>query len=203
MKQYYLQYIKPLLNNRSSEKNNGYIFYRKECNKILFKRLKEKGFFDFHVTNKSQTIVSEHQIVLFFDYGYKALNNGFVAKQGELEIHHINGITDDNRAANLVYLSSSDHHFVSAVSDTPFLTFEFTQMSTPFNRQGRSIYNNQHFIKNVLSVTLNSMKYKIKINFDNISSFVEKYLPSWIKKFSKNLVEYHLLFNSWNVSFLT
>lgn len=149
---YFYQHIKPLLNRPVNK--NGYLFYLQSQHSVLFKRLHRWGFFDFYITN-SGWIVSEHQIVAFFLCGgYKAMLNGFTCSQGEIEIHHINANTQDNRPDNLVYLSTTDHKVVSHLSHTSFLSTVRKVLSTPFNKQGKSVADHFHYLSIILSKTL-------------------------------------------------
>lgn len=186
LKSFYLQQIKPLLSR--PENRRGYLFYLKNKHEVLFNRLQRVGFFDFYTTNNGW-IVSEHQIVAFFCCGgYKAMKNGFVAKKGEIEIHHINSVTTDNRPENLVYLSTSDHQAVSMLSHTAFLSDIKEVLCTPFNRQGKSITDHYHYIYSVVVETVLSVEPQAKI--EQIVVFVSNTLPDLLQRQKKKVVRF-------------
>lgn len=138
---------------------DGYLVCYKNNKKNLFDWLESTGFFQFHVTNKGY-VVGVHQIVAFATYGYKALANGFTAKFGEIEVHHINGNPLDNSPDNLVYLSCDDHHLVSRASDTPFYEKPSAErMVTPFNRRGKKIVGWNRFLANIIAATISCVKH--------------------------------------------
>jgi hypothetical protein len=82
-------------------------------NKRLKEQIGKDGFFDYHVTNKGY-LVGEHQIVAYyFSGGIHHMRRGGVAKKGELEVHHLNGKTVDNKPANLRYVSVRMHEVIT------------------------------------------------------------------------------------------
>ena len=133
---------------------DGYLVCYKKNKEKLFNFLTEKGFFDFHCTN-SGWVVGVHQVVAFCTYGYKALANGFTAKYGEVEVHHLNSNPMSNEPDNLVYLSCNDHQIVSMASKTPFYDKPSnSRITTPFNRRGRKVVGHNSFLANIISVTI-------------------------------------------------
>jgi hypothetical protein len=84
-----------------------------ECNKELKGRLESDGFFTYHVTNRGH-LVGEHQIVAYyFSGGIHHMKKGGLARKGELEVHHLNGRTGDNRPENLRYVSVRMHEVIT------------------------------------------------------------------------------------------
>lgn len=119
------------------------------------------GFFKFYTTNNGKFIYL-HQIVAFLCCGGREAHQryGTVAPKGFMECHHFNGNTLDNRPENLVLLSSEDHKIVTrhqrGVSRRiPRHTFHAEPgRRTPFNRQGRRVNDNSHFLGNIIAITL-------------------------------------------------
>lgn len=134
--------------------HDGYLVCYKKNKEALFKFLSENGFFDFHCTN-SGWVVGVHQVVAFCTYGYKALANGFTAKYGEIEVHHINNNPLSNEPDNLVYLSCADHQIVSMASKTPFYEKPSDKrIATPFNKRGKQVFGHNRFLANIISLTI-------------------------------------------------
>lgn len=131
-------------------------------NKLVFKILRHLGFFDFHETN-SGAVVATAQVVAFLHYGYKALRNGFKAREGHLEVHHLSGDCSDDRPENLVYLSKQDHLVVSASSNTPRFGKVESCDPTPFNRQGRPINDHKRFLAEIITTTVAAVA-KVRTN---------------------------------------
>jgi hypothetical protein len=133
---------------------DGYLVCYKKDKLELFNFLLENGFFDFHLTN-SGWVVGVHQVVAFCSYGYKALANGFTAKYGEIEVHHINANPLSNDPSNLVYLSTADHQIVSMASNTVFFDKpSSSRTATPFNGQGKKVWGHNRFLANVIAATV-------------------------------------------------
>jgi hypothetical protein len=133
---------------------DGYLVCYKKNKEALFSFLNTNGFFDFHCTN-SGWVVGVHQVVAFCSYGYKALANGFTAKYGEIEVHHINNNPLSNEPDNLVYLSCADHQVVSMASKTPFYEKPSNKrIATPFNKRGKKVFGHNRFLANIISLTI-------------------------------------------------
>jgi hypothetical protein len=178
-------------------KKSGRLFAKRADNKYVFELLDLSGFFDFHTTNKGE-IVGLSQIVAFYACGgYKALANGFTAKEGFVEVHHINGVTDDNRPENLVYLSKQDHILVSSSTNTPLVGKPKSEEPTPFNKQGEPVSNPIHFLANILQQTLAAVSnsrtgQEVKLALSIIkrglpvkrlyNNLIRTYMPSWMSK---------------------
>jgi hypothetical protein len=135
---------------------------RNQRSEALFLALIEDGFFDFFCTNNGFGIYL-HQLVCFYSKGgWQAWHYlGITAPQGDYDCHHINGNTLDNRPCNLVILSTYDHKIVTAHqrgaghSRVARHTFDPNNSSpTLFNRQGRLIQNHEHFLANIIALTL-------------------------------------------------
>jgi hypothetical protein len=172
-------------------KKSGRLFAKRADNKSVFRTLTRSGFFDFHTTNNGE-IVGVSQIVAFYACGgYKALSNGFKAEEGVVEVHHINGVTDDNRPENLTYLSKQDHIIVSSATNTPLIGRPKSEEPTPFNKQGETITNPIHFLANILQQTLAAVSlsrsgHEVKLAL----GIIQKGLP--VKKLYNTLVRTHM-----------
>lgn len=190
MNQIFNTRIKQLLVNPMTT-TNGYRVYDLNKHKTLKALLEQYKFFQFHITNKGH-IVSEHQIVAFFYWGYKALLNGFTCIKGELDIHHIDSNPSNNDPDNLIYLSSQDHLAVSMFANSKILSVDINNSHTPFNRQGRPISNIYTFLTNVIRDTMRQSIAKFK-PFSSIGRGLRSLflrVPAMIKKAIHNLKEY-------------
>jgi hypothetical protein len=190
MTQIFNSIIKHLLVNPMTTKD-GYRVYSLNKHKLLKAKLEQYKFFDFHISNHGH-IVSEHQIVAFFHWGYKALMNGFIATKEDINVHHINSNPNDNRPENLIYLSTNDHLLVSMLANSKILTPTITKGHTPFNRQGKPIANIYTFLTNIIRDT---MRQSIAIfkPFSNIGRSLRSLflkVPGFIKQAMNNLKEY-------------
>lgn len=134
---------------------DGRLFLNRHHNTLIFQKLDEAGFFRFHCTNRKRKIVGVPQIVAFFTYGWKALKNGYDAREGQIEVHHIDGNVQNNSPENLVYLSKQDHLLVSAYSNTPRFGEVRSSNPTPFNRQGKPIESgHKRFLSEIVARTV-------------------------------------------------
>lgn len=89
------------------------VLYRNESNQHVFDQLRLDGFFDLHVSNKGE-IISIHQIVAFYKCGgIHAMRRGYVAQQGQIEVHHLDGNGLNNSSSNLRYVSVEIHNFIT------------------------------------------------------------------------------------------
>lgn len=89
------------------------VLYRNESNQHIFDQLRLDGFFDLHLTNKGE-MVSIHQIVAFYKCGgIHAMRRGYMALQGEIEVHHLDGNGLNNCSSNLRYVSKEMHSFIN------------------------------------------------------------------------------------------
>lgn len=147
-----LRSVIPLLNFKV--KSGRSIIYKAD-NLELWSYLLQSGVFDFYSTNSSNYMIGKSQLVAFcYCGGWQAFCNGFRAPKYQIQVHHINGHTLDNRPCNLVYLSCQDHLIVSQMSFTPFYGKNRSYYPTPFNRRGKPIKDPKHYLANVILTTL-------------------------------------------------
>jgi hypothetical protein len=150
---------------------SGYINLARAENEELFELLHQVGYFRFYTSNSGE-IVGLHQIVAYLDYGWKAYRNGFRISGLEVEVHHYNGNTGDNRPENLVYLSRQDHACVSSASKTNFYGVVKSSVPTPFNRQGKQVLDHKDFLVCHIALTLKAIgrrrRKKIEVNITRL-----------------------------------
>jgi hypothetical protein len=86
-------------------RDDGYRYFLGNSNLGQVECLEKAGFFDFHQTNAGQ-IVYEHQVEMFlFGSGHRHYRNGYYARKGEVEIHHLDNNRANNNPWNLRYVS--------------------------------------------------------------------------------------------------
>ena len=180
---------------------DGYLVCYKKNKEELFKVLEDNGFFEFHTTNNG-FVVSVQQIIAFFNYGYKALANGFTANYGEVEVHHLDSNCFNNEPHNLVYLSCHDHYIVSQASKTPFFDKPAKErITTPFNKQGRKIVGHNRFLASIIDITISFIAklcpdFLARVWLEAIQ-FIDSFdLISLSKQAIKNLFVKHWKFSS-------
>lgn len=159
-------------------------FQNTKENKPLFDHLDSWGFFDFHNTNSKQ-LVYYHQVIAFMRAGgYQAFQNGFICRKGEVEIHHLNGDTKDNRPENLQYITCDQHEAITKHQRSVHRYLRHYRKSSYllhkvqkiWNRKGQQIFNLKKFLCNLIlkTVLLTASRNGIVINF--------KEIPRWYRK---------------------
>ena len=176
-------------------KSGRFVLYR-EHNKTLFNVLAKLGLFDFYATNKGHMINRSQIIAFLFCGGYEAYQHGHTACKDYIEVHHIDGIVDNDTESNLVYLSKQDHAFVSGCTYTPMFGRMPSTSSTPFNKRGEAIKNPIHFLANIIQKTLAAVSkarsgVKIKLSISKIvlgmprklwsATKLYNHMPSWMQ----------------------
>jgi hypothetical protein len=195
---YSLNYLRDNIQDlmKAVRKDSGrFVLYRQD-NKALFSSLEELGVFEFYSTNAGHMLNRSQVIAFLFCGGYEANQRGYKAEKNYIEVHHINGVVDDDTEENLVYLSKQDHAYVSSCSYTPLFGRIPDVASTPFNKQGRSIKNPIHFIVNIIRQTVAAVSKarsskEIKLNIATIvlalpkklwkASGIYNQMPAWMK----------------------
>lgn len=127
----------------------------------LFRHLWSDKFFDFFYTNGGFAVYL-HQIKCFYCSGGAKGHDwhGYTAPMNRYECHHINGNTLDNRPDNLIMLSVDDHKEVTkrqrglSRSRIKKHTTAPAYFRTEFNRRGKPIRNHNHFLANIVAMTL-------------------------------------------------
>lgn len=126
----------------------------------LFRHLWSDNFFDFFCTNCGFAVYL-HQIKCYYSCGGAlAQERGYTAPKDKYECHHINGNTLDNSPKNLVMLSVDDHKEVTkrqrglSRSKIKKHTTPSAYFRTEFNRRGKPIRNHNHFLANIVAMTL-------------------------------------------------
>jgi hypothetical protein len=84
---------------------DGYLYLERDDARSLFNLLDKTGIFDFHVTNVQKKIIYQHQVSKFLSNGWRLYANGYFARKGEVEIHHLDGNKQNNDPRNLRYVS--------------------------------------------------------------------------------------------------
>jgi hypothetical protein len=133
------------------------ICLREKKNQLLKAALKECGCFSFFDTNSGEKIIGLSQVIYFLTKGWKALENGYVVRKDEDEIHHIDGDPLNNHSDNLVCLSIEDHHIVTAAQSGNCLERTIVwdrEGPTRFNNRGETIANPIAFLRMVVAKTV-------------------------------------------------
>lgn len=144
--------------------------------------------FDFYSTNRGD-MIGVSQVVAYIECGgWEAFCfYNFTAPNDEIEVHHINGNTADNRPCNLVYLSRQDHQYVSNCTYTPFYGKVTWSGSTPFNRRGKPIKDPAHYLANIIKATLSCISIKHTGKKSDLAfSKILKALPKRLWQFAVN-----------------
>ena len=133
----------------------GYVYLEPRHNTVLFWLLHKAGFFQFLVTNKGR-LIARHQVVAYANFGYRAFLNGFVARKGETEVHHINSSPGDDRESNLDYVSPADNLLCAEASRTNYRGKVQSTQPTIFNRQGKKIKDHVHHLLILINRTIDA-----------------------------------------------
>jgi hypothetical protein len=151
-------------------------------NPELKQMLTEAGFFDFHLSNSGVTAYYHQIISFYFCGGIEALKRGLTCIKGVHELHHLNGITSDNRPSNLVYITEEGHNLVTKhqrafnkyirrIKKASLINY---WTGTIWNKQGRVVKNFVDWLFNILVKTLcfvaNNLNEKFLISLYNAIS---------------------------------
>ncbi|MBE9176768.1 hypothetical protein IQ225_18230 [Synechocystis salina LEGE 06155] len=103
---------------QKSQDEGGYLYI--EPDPELYEFLKHIGFLGFHETNHGE-IIYKHQLIKYlFGNGHKLYANGYYARKGEVEIHHLDNDPTNNEVDNLKYVSPQLNRYCS---ESLFLTY--------------------------------------------------------------------------------
>lgn len=133
----------------------GYVYLEPRHNTALFWLLHKAGFFEFHVTNKGR-LISRHQVVAYANFGYRAFLNGFVARKGETELHHLDSVAGNDVPENLEYTSPADNLLCAEASRTSYRGKVESTQPTIFNRQGKRIRDHVHHLLILINKTIDA-----------------------------------------------
>lgn len=156
-------------------REDGYVFFRKQNNKLLFKQLELDGFFEFHSSNSGEYIVSRHQVVAFYYCGGKeALENGYTCIHGQHEIHHLDGVPGNDHPNNLRYLTVESHREITKIQNETLGLNNFiseisileTILPSPnlWNRRGKAVKSLKGYMANILALTLTFSKKAVTVS---------------------------------------
>lgn len=112
----------------------GYVFLPRYLNKKLFSLLDTSGFWLFHSSNKSQSICSLHQVILYIHKGYHLLLKGYTCDMSCCEIHHLDHDPSNNNKENLVYVSSQENKLMSDVCRFTYNGYIKSASINPFKK---------------------------------------------------------------------
>lgn len=155
MSKIYRKLTQVFLDKATTRQNkNGYIVLDRTKNKTLFNFLDKINYFKFNTTNKGDT-TNYHQVVAFLHCGgWQAYKNGFTASKETINVHHLNDVKDDNKPSNLVYVSTTDHLYITDATQTALYGKTYIGSSpTPFNKQGKPVTNPKHYLSNLIKAT--------------------------------------------------
>lgn len=144
-----------------------------KANKKIKALLLECGCFSFFESNSGERIIGLSQVIYFLTKGWRALENGFVVRKGEEEIHHIDGDPLNNHPDNLVCLSIEDHQIVTAAQSGNCLEKTivwYREGSTRFNNRGEAIANPIAFLRMIVAKTVFS-------TFRAVAGAAKKFFP--------------------------
>lgn len=133
----------------------GYVYLEPRYNTVLYWLLHKAGFFQFHVTNKGR-LISRHQVVAYANFGYRAFLNGFVARKGQTEVHHIDSCPGNDVPENLEYTSPTDNLLCAEASRTAYRGKVESTQPTIFNRQGKKIRDHVHHLLMLINRTIDA-----------------------------------------------
>jgi hypothetical protein len=85
--------------------NTGYLYLKVNNCPGLYDFLEHIGFIGFHETNSGDTIYQHQLIKYLIGNGHYLYSNGYYARKGEVEIHHLDNDPTNNRVENLKYVS--------------------------------------------------------------------------------------------------
>jgi HNH endonuclease len=170
-----------------------YVVLHSRSNALLFLILEECGFFQFHATNTRRLIVGLHQVVAFAHFGWKAYRNGFIARRGEVEVHHLDDDPTNNHPSNLVYVSPQENLLVAQAVRRFNSSRIITGQTIAFNRQGRLVKDPVAYFIRIVRL---SIQRTLDICVENLRILLE--LPrdfgvarvQWCPRFS---TRYHVL----------
>lgn len=163
-----LKALKSILRDKAyqASKQGDYLVLRAARNSHLYQLLHLVGFFDFHVTNTQRLIVGLHQVVAYAYWGWKAYRNGFLARRGEVEVHHIDDNPLNNHPRNLIYVSPMENCLVAQAIRSECGSCVLHGKTIPFNRQGR-------LVKNPIAYFVSIVKLSIERTFAALGLQVE------------------------------
>jgi hypothetical protein len=162
------------------------ICLRDKANRRIKAALAECGCFSFFETNSGERIIGLSQVIYFLTKGWRALENGYVVRKDEDEIHHIDGDTLNNHPDNLVCLSIEDHHIVTAAQGGHCLeqVIIWDRLGpTRFNNRGEAIANPVAFLRMIVAKTVFS-------TFKAVVGAAKKFFPiseivEWVESILK------------------
>lgn len=137
------------------------IFLHQKENLQLASALRATGFFSFQITNNG-FMVGMSQLIHYIYKGYKAFLNGFVNQHGFMEIHHLDGSTNNNHPSNLICIPVFIHRLCTKLQFrlgvfNKFKSFEIAPEDIEsliyWNEQGTIINNIYNHTKFVLTQT--------------------------------------------------
>ena len=193
-----LFYIKNGLLKVSKCKINGYQVVKKENNRALWKLLEPTGLFEFHETNKTKTVFGWHEVVAYLNFGYKAYINGFRARKGEIEVHHLDSNKQNNHPDNLIYVTPYINHLAAQAVREGYQGEYVEKNVVCFNKQGKLVKDVNHYFKWIIALTVKltlendgfSTIKRITISIRNGLMYIYVSTSAWFKLlFSSFFVE--------------